>query len=226
MNFDIQEESLKGLGDRIHQAAKKAGGRKRLSEITGISESQLYRYMTETGQPTVGKLVAISMASGLSVQWLATGQEQRLVSGAGDLSDLAEQHFVLPFYGKEALIDVESEELPEAGQSMAFPKAWIPGRADTDQLILVTIVGDSMEPTLSQGDAALVDRSVAKMAEDGLYAIQINKDIQVKRLQKTPTGKIQVTNDNKAYTSHTLDREEAKASLHIIGFVVWTGRKT
>ena len=194
--------------------------------MTGISESQLYRYMTETGQPTVGKLVAISKASGLSVQWLATGQEQVLTSGGEVLSELAERHVVLPFYDKEALINVEREELLEAGQSIAFPKAWIPSRANTDQLILVAVVGDSMEPTLSQGDAALVDRSVAKMAEDGLYAIQINKDILVKRLQRIPTGKIQVTNDNKAYTTHTLDKEEEKASLHIIGFVVWTGRKT
>lgn len=224
MVLDKQDELHKGFGDRVQLAAKKAGGRKKLAETTGISESQLYRYMTETGQPTIGKLIAISKASGLSVQWLATGQEQDQVAIGVTPSELTEQYVILPFYGKEALIDVESEELPEAVQSIVFPKAWIPSRASTDQLILVSVVGDSMEPTLSQGDAALVDRSVTKLSEDGLYAIQINKGILVKRLQRTPTGKIQVSNDNKAYTSHILNKEEAETNLRIVGFVVWTGR--
>lgn len=225
MQDSQQNKFLKGLGDRILQAAKKVGGQKKLSEMTGISESQLYRYITEAGQPTVSKFVAISLASELSVQWLATGHEQELSTADEAFRRLAEDHVVIPCYGKEDLADVDTRKLPEAKQSMAFPKGWIPDRASTGQLTMISVVGDSMEPTLSKGDAALVDRSVATVSEDGLYAIQMNKGIIVKRLQRTPTGKIQITNDNKAYTSHTLDKEEAEKDLHIVGFVVWAGRE-
>lgn len=225
MENNKQDRYLSGLNERILQAVKKVGGQKKLSKMTGISESQIYRYMTGAGQPTVSKLVEISIASGFSVQWLATGQEHDLSNVDEAFCQLAEDHVVVPCYGKEDLTGAEPVNLARARQSVAFPKNWIPGQAVPSQLIFVGVVGDSMEPTLSQGDIALVDRSVATVTEDGLYVIQINQGVMVKRLQKTPHGKIQVTNDNKAYTSYTLEKEDAEKNLHIIGFVIWTGRK-
>lgn len=62
-----------GIGTRIDEVAKKVGGKKRLSQITSISESHLYRLINGKSEPAARGLVAIADAGDVSVQWLVTG---------------------------------------------------------------------------------------------------------------------------------------------------------
>ena len=75
-NGDIAAKAT--LGARISVCAKTVGGKKRLSEKTGVSEAQLYRYIGGTSKPTVEPLVKIAQASGVGIEWLATGKARKL----------------------------------------------------------------------------------------------------------------------------------------------------
>ncbi len=95
--------------------------------------------------------------------------------------------------------------------------------AKSRSLSIVPVVGDSMEPTLSDGDEVLVDTSDnALRLRDGIYVLRADDALMVKRIALDPGGrKITIASDNPAYpTWNDMDRSE----VHIIGRVIWFGR--
>lgn len=85
--------------------------------------------------------------------------------------------------------------------------------ANVRSLQLVTVSGDSMVPTLSDGDAVLVDVSQKEPTSDGIYAVLMNNRIFVKRLQNLPDG-INLISDNPVYPPICIREPD---TLHIVG---------
>ena len=83
-----------------------------------------------------------------------------------------------------------------------------------------------MEPTLRAGDVLLIDAYDAKgVPRDSIYVLRIDDSVLVKRLQKLPGGRIQVSSDNPAYQSFTLEPKDEARSVAIIGRVIWVGKR-
>ncbi len=90
-------------------------------------------------------------------------------------------------------------------------------------LSLIRVDGDSMAPTLNNGDDIMVDSSAATgMLRDGVHVIRMDDVLMVKRLAKGPAGRLSVLSDNPAYPDWPDVNGEAVA---IIGRVVWAGRR-
>lgn len=91
-------------------------------------------------------------------------------------------------------------------------------------LSVITVTGDSMMPTLSDGDDILVDgNDGADRLRDGIYVLRVDDMLNVKRLAMKPTGKgFEIRSDNSAYPNWA-DCDLAMVS--IIGRVIWAGRR-
>ncbi len=91
-------------------------------------------------------------------------------------------------------------------------------------LSMIQVSGDSMNPTLGDGDDILVDRSDAgDRLRDGIYVLRFDDALNVKRIAMNPEGRrFTVRSDNPAYPSWP-DRDSAQ--IDIIGRVVWVGRR-
>ncbi len=89
---------------------------------------------------------------------------------------------------------------------------------DPAQLTAIAVAGDSMEPTLRDGDEILVDRTVQSLRE-GVYVVRVGDALLVKRLDFAQPGRIVLISDNQAYSPVELAPEE----LQVIGRVVWKG---
>lgn len=95
------------------------------------------------------------------------------------------------------------------------------GARDPAALSLIRVTGDSMQPTLDDGDDLLVDHAdAADRLRDGLYVLRIDDALLVKRLSVRPTG-LAILSDNAAYPPIEADR----ATLAIIGRAIWAGRR-
>ena len=66
------------IGTRIAECADKVGGKKRLAELSGIKETQLYRYIGGHNSPTAGPLIRIARSASVTLDWLMTGESQTL----------------------------------------------------------------------------------------------------------------------------------------------------
>jgi phage repressor protein C with HTH and peptisase S24 domain len=83
--------------------------------------------------------------------------------------------------------------------------------------------GDSMVPTLEDGDMILVDMSQQQVNREGIYLITTEDGLVTKRL-KSDKNAIQVISDNPDYPSWTIDPQNAE-QYRVAGKVIWNGRK-
>jgi phage repressor protein C with HTH and peptisase S24 domain len=108
---------------------------------------------------------------------------------------------------------------------IAFDPAWLRrmGIARAD-LSMIRVQGDSMVPTLSDGDEILVDRGdAAARLRDGIYVLRIEDVLVVKRVGINPAARrISVRSDNPAYPSWP---DCDPADIDAVGRVVWVGRR-
>mgnify|MGYP001366480471 CR=1 FL=1 len=113
----------------------------------------------------------------------------------------------------------------EAVSALGFDARWLksvvrnPARASA-----ISVRGDSMLPTLSEGDDILVDQDdAADRLRDGIYVLRFDDALLVKRLALNPaTRRLNIRSDNPAYP----DWEDCNpADVHVIGRVVWVGRR-
>ena len=107
-----------------------------------------------------------------------------------------------------------------------FDPAWLRRVCSTspETLSIITVSGDSMSPTLANGDDVLVDRSDAgDRLRDGIYVLRRDDTLLVKRLALAPSSRtLTIASDNPAYPTW---RECPLDSVAVIGRVVWAGRK-
>ncbi|GEN99899.1 hypothetical protein NSE01_17320 [Novosphingobium sediminis] len=102
---------------------------------------------------------------------------------------------------------------------LRFSGRWLRQQGlEPSMLSVIEVEGDSMEPTLRDGDEILVDRSPRPL-RSGLHVIRLDDVLLVKRLESGPAGTLLVISDNPAYPR----MERARADVAVLGRVVWKG---
>jgi phage repressor protein C with HTH and peptisase S24 domain len=109
--------------------------------------------------------------------------------------------------------------------ALAFQSRWVRTIATggVDALAVIRVEGDSMYPTLSDGDNILLDTADCERLRDGIYVLRIEDALMVKRIAINPIARtLTIMSDNSAYPSW---RDVEVDKVHIIGRVVWVGRR-
>lgn len=82
--------------------------------------------------------------------------------------------------------------------------------------VTVTVSGDSMAPTLSDGDVIIVDTSRTAIDASDIYVVRIGGDLVVKRIHRRVDGSLVLKGDNPAYEpEHVMSN--AVGSLQVLG---------
>lgn len=118
---------------------------------------------------------------------------------------------------------VQSEQVVDF---IGFKEEWIRNSlgASARNLALITVKGDSMEPTLSDGDLVLVDTSAKDIEVNAIYVIQFWGSLLVKRIQRKIDGSVVIKSDNTVYEPEVVTGELVN-QLNVVGRVVWYGRR-
>lgn len=103
--------------------------------------------------------------------------------------------------------------------TFCFSNRWLREHGlDPQTLSSIRVEGDSMEPTLREGDEILVDRS-PRPPREGIYVVRTGDALLVKRLVTGKPGVLILLSDNPAYRPLELTPDE----VVIVGRVVWKG---
>jgi hypothetical protein len=109
---------------------------------------------------------------------------------------------------------------------VSFDQRWVRElvAGPVDQLSMIRVRGDSMAPTLSDGDDIIVNRADgADQLRDGIYVLRLDDALMVKRLALNPVSRlVTVRSDNPAYPSWP---DCKLRDINVIGRVAWAGRK-
>lgn len=110
---------------------------------------------------------------------------------------------------------VAAEE--QAIGAFRFSARWLREQGlDPAMLSAISVTGDSMQPTLRDGDEILVDRA-PRALRDGVHVVRVEDTLLVKRLDTGRPGTIALLSDNPAYRPMELPQRE----VQVIGRVVW-----
>jgi len=110
-------------------------------------------------------------------------------------------------------------------QIVGLEKMWLRKEyGATDSLEGIRVSGDSMEPTLLDGDMVLIDRHDF-IPKDGVYVLRIEENLFVKRLSRLPKDQIEVISDNPNYSKFKINLKNPPTDFQVIGRVLMKCQK-
>lgn len=143
---------------------------------------------------------------GINATWVETGQGPRYIGG-DSAPAIAEAETDVPAgYVRFDQLDVEGSAgpgaqpptLPVVVQQIDVLETWARetfGTVRPDRIKIISCRGDSMSPTIHDGEIVFVDVSTEAFDRDGIYVLSWGGQLRIKRLVATRDG-IAVKSDN------------------------------
>lgn len=191
-----------GLPARIRMLIGEDSERKFARDV-GVNDGTLRSVLKGT-KPSVDFVVTIAKAKGVSVGWLAAGEGERTSIDPSDHQtsttvSIPESMVFVPVLdvqasaGNGAVVDAE----PQTGV-MALRRDMLRslGISSTGSLKILEARGNSMEPLIRAGDLLLVDTSIDRVEDEGVYVFRRGSTVIVKRLRLTVMGGVELVSDN------------------------------
>lgn len=221
----------KSLGQRIKEAREAAEiSQQELAERLHINYTTLSKYENDHRVPDAELLSRLANEVRSDPAWLLSG----LGSGAGGVGEAVPAYRVRPEYAYLPVYDVSAAagHGAEVGREeiqgvVAFHREWVWRELGVDPvgLVMISVKGESMEPTLRSGDLIVVDRSESVPRHEGLYVVRVGDALLVKRVQLLLDQSLVLTSDHPGYKPMTLRSNEVGDQVVVVGRVVWAGRR-
>lgn len=221
--------ALMTVGERIEQ---------RLTRLS-MSQAELARRVG-VSQPTINALVNGNNSGSKHLHRIAAELETSPAWLAGETDD--DSPVAVAPSAIEALTDkLDLEILPELelGYSMGggsvfndyeqrgivpFSRNWLRSimRGAFADLFVARGEGDSMQPTLLDGDLVLIDTAQKDIRQqDRIWAVSYGELGMIKRVRRMPDGSYRLLSDNPAVPPVECNDGE----MHVVGRVIWIGRR-
>lgn len=198
-----------------------------LAAQAGVNRSFIYDVIRERSlNPAADKLAKVAGVLKVDVDWLLTGEGR--IENPPDWLAGDDPFITIRFI--RAAMSQDGERIVEDdvadGEPYRFSKTWLRHSfgVSPDKLRLVHVMGDSMEPTLRDGDVVLVDLTRKAPTPPGVFVVFDGAGLAAKRLDNIPASdppKARILSDNPRYGAFERTADEVK----IIGRVRWAGRQ-
>jgi phage repressor protein C with HTH and peptisase S24 domain len=221
--------------ERLRQAVQLAGGGSAVARAAGMPLGTLGRYQRGRDMKA-SALVSLAAATGVHIEWLATGKGPMLAADvAPTLEASRPQGFGEPWPPPGYIVLPRLETRAAAGPGEGLPSdrvveyltfSWgflrYTLRRRPEGLALIEAAGNSMEPTIRDGELLLVDTDAREVQSGRVYVIAVGDALLVKRIQVRLDRALLIRSDNPAYEPE-LVRPDTNQPLRILGEVIWQG---
>lgn len=204
------------IGSRIKEARKAAGlTQKALAQKVGMAQATLSELETGESQGTT-LIASFAAALGVNALWLETGAGKMEPNAGGR----ADENFGLPpgtFKRVEAVGDDDPrltmiprvklrlsagingfEMEPERfdGSTGTVPTDWMLKHGySRDSLIMISVKGESMEPSLYEGDSVVINTADKRPVDGAVFAVNYEGEPVIKRFSRD-AGRWWLMSDN------------------------------
>jgi len=185
-------------------------------DIAGLLDiSQMnFATMKKRNKIPYEELLEFCARRSIAINWLLFGQSPE------SLVESTNRFYMVRYFSDIAASaggggNIDDEESVELMLEDNFVAA-LGGERELKNIEALNVSGDSMEPTFSYGDMIFINRNKVDIGRGGVFTIQSEAGLFIKRLQKRIDGRIDVISDNKEYEKQTLEPHE----LSVIGRVV------
>lgn len=204
------------------------------ARAVGVAQASLSRWVRGEADPSRSNLVKIAEVANVSLEWLATGKKEahhkedtNIVASAlkqarAMLEDGVSMISSYPSINVSAGFGCFNEGVTETEGEEPYSDTLLANLGvKARHCAVFWASGDSMHPTIADGDQLLVDLSSKTIRGNNIYLIQNEDSVWVKRLKKE-WDYLELVSDNEEYQPIRIGRAEAQ-NLQIIGQVVHIG---
>jgi len=215
--------------DRLNVVIDTFGSLAKAGAAAGVSDEQVARWRDGKAKPNFFALATLTYNAGRSLDWLLGDAADDLVAPGSALAareETAPKGFSLvPKLDVQASAGAGRLALGEDPlEYLAFQSTWLKSRGiNPVSARILTARGDSMEETIRDGDALLVDTSIDRIKDNAIYVVIYGDMVLVKRVHGRLNGSLQLISDNPRYPPEEVTSAEVD-QLNIAGRVMWFGR--
>ncbi|MEP8942146.1 XRE family transcriptional regulator [Enterobacter ludwigii] len=213
------------LAERLNQAMELSGmSQGALAKASGVAQPTIWRLTSGNARGST-KIVEIANALGVRSEWLSTGVGPMRSDGQQPIpaapSCIVQDVFRVDVLdltvsaGHGSFMISEFVEVLHAIEFTTEHARSLFGNRSQGDVKVMTVDGDSMNPTIQSGDRLFFDVSVRSFKVDGVYAFVFGQHFHVKRLQMQGL-QLAVLSDNPAYKDWYVT-EENQDQLYIMG---------
>jgi phage repressor protein C with HTH and peptisase S24 domain len=215
--------------ERLRDAIKLVGSARDAARLSGLPYGTLQGYI-RGGELKLSNAASLARATGVRLEWLANGSGPMQGDEAGEVTTISVAvpppgHVLLPLLEARAAAGnnggLRSDHLVDF---IAFSESFLKQtlRRSPQNLALLTASGDSMDPTIRDGDLLLVDTSARRIEGSFIYVLAINGGLLVKRIHLRRDGSVLLKSDNPKYDAEEVPAVETP-TLEVLGQVIWQG---
>ena len=192
---------------------------KDIADAVDVTSKTVGRWERDDAIPS--DKLALLVGLGFDALYILTGKQREQLQDKNVSFSLNSEFAHIPVYDVEVSAGdgrVAYGENPL--YHFAYRKDWLLSRGlHVKDLHVVMARGDSMEPTISDGESILVNTSEKDPKDGHIYVIRSGDTLWVKRVQCLLGGSLSLISDNKMYAPMKLDLETLQ-DVQVIGKVV------
>jgi phage repressor protein C with HTH and peptisase S24 domain len=218
------------IADRLRARAHQLGIRPaHVAELAGLNRSFVHDILRgRSTRPSIERLADVARVLKVDRDWLLHGIGD--VEGKPPFIDNPDDAYVaIPQVGPRPSMGggaVAADDHEKVARPFHFQRAWIKNtlNAAPSQLRIMQVQGDSMEPTLRDGDMVLVDMGRRSPNPPGIFVLDDGIGLVAKRLDHIANSDppaVRVISDNRHYPEYERTAEE----IHIVGRIRWFARE-
>lgn len=171
-----------------------------------------------------GWVEAIAEKCGVSADWLLFGSGPMRKDEGTAPSDV-EIIFIPMVEAKLSAGHGSFETSGESERKYAFRHDFLFRKGSIKDMVLMRVSGDSMSPSIEDGDIVLIDQSQNQPLPGRIYAVGVEDMVYLKRVDAAP-GKLKLYSDNTFYEPlEIITQEQCEENVRIIGRAVWSARE-
>ncbi|MFN7308327.1 MAG: helix-turn-helix transcriptional regulator [Acetobacteraceae bacterium] len=214
--------------ERLRDAIKLVGSARDAARLSGLPYGTLQGYI-RGGELKLSNAASLARATGVRLEWLANGSGPMRGEETGEVTTITAAtppgHVLLPLLEARAAAGnnggLRSDHLVDF---IAFSESFLKQtlRRSPQNLALLTASGDSMDPTIRDGDLLLVDTSARRIEGSFIYVLAIGGGLLVKRIDLRRDGSVVLKSDNPKYAAEEVPAAETP-TLEVLGQVIWQG---
>ncbi|RKG44880.1 helix-turn-helix transcriptional regulator [Acinetobacter cumulans] len=199
-----------------------------LMEATGATKGAVSKWVSGTNVPRSEFMPALSKVLKTTENWLLTGNsviELTQVEPWDSNTPLDDDEVEIPFFKDFSFAcggGSISEAIANETRKLRMSKATLRNLSITkENAVAATAMGDSMNPTIKDGDTIHVDLGRKNIKDGKIFAICFGGLFYCKRLYNLPLGGIRIVSDNSVeYPEiHLSAQDVIDQQLEIIGWV-------